>query len=381
MAIGTSLLGGLIGAGGNIAGGLLAADGMGVSSGDIINSYYNPSLDAALQGSNFDLLSQIGLSNINNIPDPIQQLIGRIEQLPLEERMKRRAINFLPKAISRQEKGKDPFDMRRGQAVKNTLRRMGIDATGLQNLVDQRSQQQEQIQALRDAGLGGIQTDVILNRANTARTASELLGGAADFVRTGQPGNPLTQDLFARDERQLADLQDRFGVLANFGGMNQAQFAEAITDARLDQNLRLIEQQLGMSSALSNALRGGSAAGSQAASQSSGNSLNAAQIAAQQAMASNSLRAQMNANQALSIGNGISSGASALGSAVSNSGLLSQLGQILGGSQQTQSAYTAGLDFSGPGSSGNQYATMNANAQSGNSGGLGGLLSLFGYGG
>jgi len=351
-----ALVGGGVGAAGNVAGGFLGGLTGGTSSGDMISSNFNPSLDPAIQASNYDLLSQIGFGNINNMPDPLQQLVGKINALPIEERIKRRAINFLPKSMKLQARGMDPFDYTRGHEVKTALKRLGIDATGLQDIAAQRDQQRAQIQQLRDAGLGGMQTDVILNRARAAQTANQLLGGAADFARTGQPGQGIGQDLFARDERQMADLQDRLGVMANFGGINPAQLFESLTDAKLDQNLRLIEQQLGMSTALQAALAPGSAAGSQAAGQSSGASLNAAQIAAQQAMAANQLRQQASQDQAGSLANGIGSALGGLGSAFGNAALMKGIfaqQQI----PQTQQ-FTTGLV---PGSTASQNATLQSN--------------------
>lgn len=316
-----AMIGGGVGAAGNVAGGLLGMGG-GYSSGDQIMATFNPNLDLAMQASNYDLLSQIGFGNINNIPDPLRQLQGRIEQLPIEERMKRRAINKLPAALRRVNDGRDVFDFNKGNAVENTLRRAGIDEAGLRDLVAQSEQQKAQIQQLRDAGLGGMQTDVILNRARAAQAANQLLGGAADFARTGQPGQGIGQDLFNRDERQLADLQDRLGVMANFGGINPAQLFESLTDAKLDQNLRLIEQQLGMSTALQAALAPGSQAGSQAAGQQSQASLNAAQIAAQQAIAANQLRQNAAQDQAGSLASGIGSAIGGIGSAIGNAALM-----------------------------------------------------------
>lgn len=333
-----ALMSGGAGAAGNLAGGFLGSQG-GYSSGDQMFANFNPNLDLATQGSNFDLLSQIGFGNINNVPDQLQQLLGKINSLPIEERMKRRATNFLPQAFERSAAGQNPFDMPRGQAVQRTLGRLGIDADGLQTIVGQRNQQREQIQRLNEAGLGGMQIDTILNRAKASGTAAELLGGAADFARTGQPGQGIGQDLFNRDERQLGDLQDRLGVMANFGGINPAQLFESLTDAKLDQNLRLIEQQLGMSTALSGGLAPGSQAGSQAAGQQSQSSLNAAQIAAQQAQAANQLRQQASQDQAGSMAGGVSSALGGLGSTIGNAGILSQLF-----SQQPQTQqFSAGL--------------------------------------
>jgi hypothetical protein len=368
---------------------------------------YAPALDYALQATQFAGLDPLGFGNINTIPGPYQQLIAQLRSSPMADKTRARVINALTgirsdpsllldpggQNFSQEQLAgflRDPStipegrrlaknnmwdDWKRtgkwGASVLNTLenpipiknlgrlekvlREQGITFDDLKGILEQDDAFKSDMQKLKDNGLDRIRTDTILNRANAAGTAAELLGGAADFARTGQPGNPLSKDLFARDERQLEDLKSRLGLMANFGGLNPATMFENLTDAKLDQNIRLIEQQLGMSNAIQAALNPATAAAAGIANSGSQASMNSAQIAAQQAQAAAALRSQAQMTSSSALANGIAGGLGSLGSAIGNYAYLSQLGNT------GTSGRTAGLDFSGPGSTGNQYATQNAN--------------------
>lgn len=392
-----AIIGGLLGAGGQVAGGLL---GQG-TGGQGKTANYNPNLDLALQAALFSGLDPLGFGDINTVPGPIQQLVGDLQSTGAVQKTRNRALAALdrirrnPELVSdpfgeaftvqqirgflddpstipegrslptqsnlamrnRDKIAQDIFDKGRSLPIegakylKKLLKNQGMSIEDLQGIFEQEARFQEQLQKLNDAGLGGIQTDTIINRANAARTASELLGGAADFARTGQPGNPLSQTLFARDERQLADLQDRLGVLANFGGINPAQLFESLSDAKLDQNLRLIEQQLGMSNALQASLSPATAAASSIASQGTNASFNAAQIAAQQAAAAAGLRANQASGSSSSLASGVGAGSSSLGSMFSNLGLLfgnpSSDGNTIGFNNTTDRGLASSSDVTG----------------------------------
>lgn len=388
------IVGGLLGAGGQVAGGLLG----GGAGGQGRTVSYSPALDYALQASQYAGLDPLGFGTINQVPGPYQQLLAQLRATPITDRTRSKVFKALdtlrtnpgilddpsgeqftpeqlmgflqdPSTIPAGRKLPNSFDAVRSlgltgdRALKflqeqtsslplvnlprtqKILREQGLDFESIRSIFDQEKQFNADMQKLRDAGLGGIQTDTILNRANAAKTASELLGGAADFARTGQPGQGIGQDLFARDERQMADLRDQLGVMANFGGINPAQLFESLTDAKLDQNLRLIEQQLGMSNALQATLNPATAAASSIAGQGSGASMNAAQIAAQQAQAAAALRSNQQQASSSSLANGIAGGLGSLGSGIGNAMLFSSL---LGnqGSQMSPPSYTsAGLNF------------------------------------
>lgn len=384
-----AIIGGLLGAGGQVAGGLL---GQG-TGGQGQNARYDPNLDLAIQASLYSALDPLGFGQISGIPSPFEQLVGRLNSAPMASKNRNRALTaldalkgnpdllldpegrnftadqirgFLNDPSTLPEGRKIADDLKQVAALRGTngnrfnraierqgnvvpvkrisqldsaLKKIGLDRADLAKLIEDQAKFDAQMKELEDAGLGGLQTDTIINRANAAKTASELLGGAADFARSGQPGNPLSQDLFARDERQLADLQDRLGIMANFGGINPAGLFDSLTDAKLDQNLRLIEQQLGISNALQASLNPATAAAANIAGQNG--SANAAQIAAQQAIAANQLRSQQAMNSSSSLANGVGSGTSSLGSLFSTLGLMSS--RDLNGNT-TDSSFTSGLN-------------------------------------
>lgn len=392
-------IGGLLSAGGQIAGGYLGQTG----TSSPRESVYNPNLDLALQAGQFDSLNTIGFGNINKIPSPYQQLVDRLNSVSMPSKTRNKVLSALNNIRTDPSARDDPFGRnfspqelkdwfqrgdtpgapsgRQGQykkgeangkwetwtsmpiegvsALSRALKGTGLNIRGLKDIFAREDEFQAQIKRLNDAGLGKLNEQTILSRANAAATAAQLTGGAADFAKGGNPSG-LNLDIFNRDEKQMQELESRLGMMANFGGINPATMFESLTDAKLDQNLRLIEQQLGMSNALSAALNPGIAASSGAGAASSGGTMNAVQIAAQQAQAANSIRAQTQSNNATSMANGVAGGLGSLGSSIGNYSLMQQLNSLqtqnLGGS----SNYTAGLNFSGPGSTGNQIATQNA---------------------
>lgn len=400
MAFG-AILGGLLGAGGQVAGGLLG----GASGGQGRTVNYNPALDYALQATQYAGLDPLGFGNLANIPGPYQQAIARLQGTPMHDKTREAAIkamavlrnnpeylsdpggnNFSAEQI--QQFLRDPSSIPAGRtmsadfsdgliekimkgggsglgavelankigspfpviglpSLKKSLRAQGLGVQDLQAVLEQEAKFAEQMQVLKDAGLDGLNTDSIINRANAAATANSLLGGAASFAQTGQPGNQMSQDLLNRDEQQLKNLRERLGLMANFGGINPSSLFDSLTDAKLDQNIRLVEQQLGMSNALQASLNPATAAAANIAGQGSQTSMNSAQIAAQQAQAAASLRTQQVANSSSSFANGLAGGLGSLGSAISNQSYLSQM---------PKSPYSAGYTTNiGPFASGYQF--------------------------
>lgn len=383
------IIGGLLGAGGNIAGGLLG----GASGGQGKTSYYNPYLDYALQASQFDALNGIGFGNINNVPDPWQQLIGKLQSTAMDDKTRRRAMaalnnvrqdptllsdpygtNFTQEQVlEAQRTGQVPFG-RTVQFIPNDIRTLvdqrggvppnglpilnvgrlstalqaaGLSLDDLNGVLQQEADQKAQRERFKAAGLDKLNEQTIINRARANATANDLIGGAAAFAGGG-PLNETGNALLARDNRQLHDLEQQLGLASNFGGMNWGQAVKQLTNAHLDQQLRLIEQQLGMSTSIQAALNPGQTAASQSAAASSSTSMNAAQIAAAQAQAANQLRAQQAQNASGSLANGIGNAFAGLGQTISNQSLLNQLNKN----------YTSGFNTGGPGSTANQLETL-----------------------
>lgn len=412
-----AVLGGLLGAGGNVAGGLLGSS----TGGQGKTSSYNPYLDYALQASQFDLLNSIGFGNINSIPDPYQELIGRIQSAPMDDKTRRRAMTALSlvrqdptlladpygaqftrdqifqanktgapfgRVVTRGPEGSGatatgaaagagagvyggPIGMALGAGIgaligsgkdndteptglpvknigrlENALRSAGITLGDLQDVFKRTEEMKAQRERLNAAGLGKLNEETIINRARANAAANGLIGGAADFA-SGNAPTGIGLQLQDRDNRALHDLEQRFGLMQQFGGMGAASAVKELTNARLDQQLRLIEQQLGMSTAIQAALNPGQTAASQAAGASTATTMNAAQIAAAQAQAANQLRVQQAQARSGSFANGVGNAFAGLGSTLANQSMMNQLSQ-----------YSAGFNQNGPGSTANQLATL-----------------------
>lgn len=311
--------GSALNAGGQIFGGLMGASGQ-MSPGDMIMPYFDPSMDAAFMAQQFDALNMLGFGNIYNNPGPYQELIGRINKSNLSERTKRRAQLYVQNQMQQARnqpliRGDDP-NYRRDRWIE-TSKKLGVTDADLASIISRQNEFEAQRQRLSDAGLGKLNEQTILGRAQAAASAAQLAGAGASFATSGDvSNNPLIQSLLDRDNRQLQNLEQRLGMMANFGGLSPANFAQTLSDAQLDQQIRVLEQALGASAALSGALQPG-----QAANANNGQlNANAAQIVASQAQAANQLRAQIADNQATSLANGVSGGLGALGSDLSSLG-------------------------------------------------------------
>lgn len=103
-----AVLSGLLSAGGQAAAGYLGSQG-GTKPSDMVMPYYNPYLDYGLQSTNFDALNQLGFGNINNIPDPLQVLMGRISAAPVDNKTKRRAMTSLQYISQAPDLLNDPY--------------------------------------------------------------------------------------------------------------------------------------------------------------------------------------------------------------------------------------------------------------------------------
>lgn len=378
------MLGELIGAGGQLAGGILAAKG-GLSNGDIVNPVFDPNLNLAYQASQLNALSGLGFGDINSLPNPVQQLVGRIQGASIDEKTKRRALVALQGIQSGIGGGADfnsAFaDTKNPGRLRQVMTRLGLTDADISKTFDSNAAFNRQIKQLNDAGMGGMNIDTILSRYRAANDASRMIGDASQYGQTGQ-ANGLVGSLLNQDNRQLERFATRAGLQAQFGGASQAAAQKAISDAQLDQQLRVIQQALGLSSGIQAALNPATAA---AGAASAGNA-NAAQIAAMQAQAANSLRNQSSADRALSLGNAISGAAGTVGSGVSD--LNNVLGMLLGNNFQGNGSLGSmgiGSAVNGFGAAGGSaaagaggYAAPTINAAAGGSGAgwLGGLLAL-----
>ena len=309
---------------GQLAGGLLAGDNT-PSQGDMVFSHYDPLLNQALMGASTDALQLIGRGNIGSEPDPIQGLVGQIMALPLDEKSKRRGLHEMRQYLAGNDMSWG------GKFFRGAIGRVGLETDGFDRLVEDRTRFREKQDRLRDAGLDGLGEQTIINRMRAANAASGLLGAAGAFADTGEINNRHMQQLLERDDRALADLRDRAGVLANFGNINPGQAFSQIMDAELSQDLRLLQQATDTANAITQGLGGANAIAQGAAGMQTQAQGNAAQLAAQQAQAANTMRQQAAMDAAVSRGNAVSGALGTFG----NLGMAAGL-DAMGGGGQTQ---------------------------------------------
>lgn len=358
-----------VASGGQLAGGLTTA-GLGPKARDMVLPVYDPALDPLTSGANFNIMSGLGFGNINTMPSTVQQLIGRMQGASIDEKTKRRAersisdIEKVYQRLSSRPGGANrqgtPFEEAFNRAkntgrLEQSMTRLGISKEDLERQFADNLNYKADMQKLRDAGLDRVNMDTVMSRYNAANDASQLIGQASRFGQTGEAGG-IIGSLLDRDNRQLGTMRDRAEMLYNFGVQPPGAMFEQVSDATLDQNLRVLEQALGISGGIQAALGGYTTA---AAGQQAG-SLNSANIAANQAQAANSLRAQMQQSKADSIGNAIGSASSSLGSGISNMGMMASM---YGSTPQSDFS-----TFGGPGSTANQMRTSQANGGWGGSG-------------
>lgn len=329
--MGAAILGGLIGALGQLGGGALASQQQ-LSPGQQITTNYDPRFDVLNQAQQFGILNQLGFGNALRTVSPYEELVGRINQLPVDDKTKRRALAYL-EFRNNQATGQSPGigsegarttptnsfngeslteENLRGSDTYNRWKlvqsRLGLTESDLQDLFAQNAAYKKQQKELSDAGLSGIQTQTVLDRARAAASSASLLGGAASLADTGRYDNPAIAELKRQDDIAQQRAQEKLGVMAAFGGINPANLFKTMTQSSLDQNARLLERALGISSALSSNLMGATGA-----SPGDSGGTNAASIAAQQANALNQLRAGIADNKGTSLGNGVAGGLGTIG--------------------------------------------------------------------
>ena len=333
-----STTGALIGAGGQIAGGILAAQG-GLNAGDFINVNYDPTLNPGLQGSLTDALQLIGRGDIYSEPDPFQQLVGRIQGLAIDEKSKRRALHEL-----QQYQAGEPMSWN-GTFLDAGFSRLGVTRAEIDQALERAAEFKQKQARLAESGFSGLEERVLLDRMAAAKAASGALRGAAGFATGGEVGE-LGNQLRERDNRNLADLKDKLGVMANFGNINPGTAFEQIIDRQLDQNLRLLQESIGVSQALTGGVGAGTGVAAGAATGQSNAIQNAASMAAQQAAATNQIRNQTSLDNALSLANGVSGAANTLNNAADTQTQLA-LSMFGGGGMGGGGAAAGGSNYAG----------------------------------
>jgi hypothetical protein len=325
MAAAGPLVGGVFGAAGNIAGGLLGQ----VDDVDLRMANFDPVLNPALQGATTDALSMIGRGDIFSEPSPMDQLVGRIQGLPKTNKFKTQALTAIQEITSaggfddplgtKGPGGSGQTNLIRGSAALNgLLAQLGITENEFRDTLE-RDKEFKAKQKRLSTELSGLNENSIRNRATTANTANQLLADAAGFATTGQPQTGLQSDLLNRVNRGIDDQEEQFLLKAGFGGFQPGAGLEGFGNQRTDAPLTAIEQALAAAAGLTSGLGGGLEFAQKAADQQINAGLGAASIASQQANAANQLRQQADLSNAEALANGVSGAASSFGGGLGTS--------------------------------------------------------------
>ncbi len=357
-AIVSNVLGSLLGASGNLAGGFLSQ--ISNSAGDQVTPFRLPEANFSLQSSLFDQGGQFGFGNFDLLRQtgPLNRLIDQIQALPMSERNKRRALEALkniksgdldfdqPRGliadkadvarsivkraevnknnIKRLERGTlakplpeilvegEFFETDAGPrtglgALNSVLKRIGLTAGDLDAVFSRQEEFDVEFNKLNDE-FGTFQGDVIRDRLSAAAGIANTAAGFA----TGE--SSALQDRFReqilRDQgRILDDSEETILLQSQFGGFNPGSALEGIqqqrSDLPLDAELRSIERSFAVSSGANALLNPGSAGaiGAGALAQSANQS--ALTTSANQAIAANSLNSNILAVNAISRGNAV----------------------------------------------------------------------------
>jgi len=307
----------------NVVGGLLGqASG---SSGDQIAVSNSTGSNQAINSALFDAAGRIGFADISSLRNsgPIARLTQQIMAMPIENRMKRRALA----AISEMQKSggtvssTDKLEIALGRkggadtstisgqnikALEGVMARLGITLETINATFGDQARYDEQLAELGD--IGSFQPDVIRDRLEASAGVSDLAAGlvGGDSVLQDRFRNQFLKDRF----NSLDDQQESLLLQGQFGGFNPGvgleQIEELRADARFDAELKSLEQALFVGTGVNNLLNPGTASSLAAGGLSADANNGALGIAASQATAANALLQGLNINNSDSAAAGAS---------------------------------------------------------------------------
>lgn len=338
-----SMMGSLISAGGQLAGGLLGRASN--SSANTVVPINNRNTDLATQAALFDSLGQIGFSDPGLLSQlgPYDQLISQINAMPITEKEKRRALaEIRTMRGERNLSGKKTPD--RSHSLDQVLKRLGKTIEDVKNTF---TAQTEYENKLKNIGVEGpFQEDVIRDRL----AASSNIASLARGISSGEGSelqNRFRQQILRDSQRGINEANERLLLQAQYGRFNPSagleRTAQLDSDSYLNAELGSIERALQVGGGVANLLGIGGRSGLAAGQLSSNVNQGALGIAANQAAAANALNQQLNINNADSIANGFAGAGNALGSGVASTGLDSAIGTALGGSQDITGGNTTSV--------------------------------------
>jgi hypothetical protein len=366
MALG-SLAGGAMGGIGNIIGGATAD--MTPSQGDLVAVSSDPYANTMMGALEFDAATGLGFGDATRIAGPLRDVANRLQALPVDNRQKRRAAIGLA-AIARYpdldpaealtrfaaERGEAGIGAGHGEILQTTLNvmnRLGYDRQALQDLGRREAIFNEQRQGLLDQGFGGIQTDIVLDRARMAQQMGQLGIQATDYA-VGGAVTPLQQNFIDRRNRAIDRDEETALLRAANLGLRPGTIERDFADLRANTEMAAFADTIQAAAGLQQLFSGQRAPAERTTELGVTTSQNALNTAANQANAANQITAQGTQAEGAALSTGIAQGLGEFGSSLTNLanlGILNEMGAFGAPAAQTTAPVTqSGTTVMGPGS-------------------------------
>ena len=320
---------GLLGAGGNIGAGF--AQDSTVPSGDLVGVSSNPYANPLFSGLEFDAATGLGFGDATRIAGPLRDVANQLQALPIENRVKRRAAIGLaaiarypdldPEEALQRFADERPTGLGAGRgeilrATLNTMNRLGFDRQSLQDLGRREAAFTAQQQQLIDSGFGGLQTDIILDRARMAQQMGQLGIQASDYA-TGGAVSPLMQNFIDRRSRAIDRDEETALLRAANTGQRPGTIERDFADLRANTEMAAFADTIQAAAGLQQLFSGQRAPAERTTNMGLQAQSNALNTAANQANVANQIAAQgamaEGAAQATGIAQGVGGFADALG--------------------------------------------------------------------
>jgi len=329
--------GGLLGGAGNIGAGF--AQDSTIPSGDLVGVSSDPYANPLFSGLEFDAATGLGFGDATRIAGPLRDVANRLQALPIDNKQKRRAAIGLA-AIARYpdlspQEALQRFAEERGGGLGaglgeilattlNTMNRLGFDRQSLQDLGRREAAFNAQQQQLLDSGFGGLQTDIILDRARMAQQMGQLGIQASDYA-TGGDVSPLMQNFIDRRSRAIDRDEEAALLRAANTGQRPGTIERDFADLRANTEMAAFADTIQAAAGLQQLFSGQRAPAERTSSLGLQARSNALNTAANQANVANQIASQGAMAEGAAQATGIAQGTGQIGGAFSQIGQLGML--------------------------------------------------------
>ena len=208
------------------------------------------------------------------------------------------------------------------------MNRLGYDRQALQDLGRREAIFNEQRQGLLDQGFGGIQTDIVLDRARMAQQMGQLGIQASDYA-VGGAVTPLQQNFIDRRNRAIDRDEETALLRAANLGLRPGTIERDFADLRANTEMAAFADTIQAAAGLQQLFSGQRAPAERTTELGVSASQNALNTAANQANAANQIMAQGAQAEGAALSTGIAQGLGQFGSSLTNLanlGILNEMG-------------------------------------------------------